>query len=729
MKHELLIPVGNKESLIAAINNGADAVYLAGKKYGARAYAENFTLEEIEQATIMCHTYGVKIFITVNTLIYEQEIQEALEYIEQLHKIGVDAIIMQDIGLIKLTHETFPNLEIHASTQMHNHSQDNIQLLEELGIKRIVFARELTLEQINNIKTKMQKEVFIHGSLCISYSGQCYYSKFILDRSANRGECAGMCRLKYQILKNNEPEPTIGDYLLSPKDLCTIDKFKELMKSNIYSFKIEGRMKSPAYVAIVTKIYRKLIDDYENNIEPTVPEEYIKQLKSIFYREYTTGNLFNDKNIMNQKSSNHIGLYAGKITNITSKKIEIKLAEELHQFDSIRFIHHNKGITLNYIYDKKDNLINKAYKNDTIYIDNFLNLTTKDEIYITSPKSIPEKTITKKINIKMNFTSHLNENLILEIEDNTSKIKVIGPKPEPAITTSTTKEQITKSLIKTGNTPYQVTEINIELDNNLFIRNIDLNNLRREAITKLTNKRIEKPKYIKQTYTKQSQNPSKTKEIIVLARTKEQIEILKQYPVKIIVDKPQYLEKDFIYKIPRNNYTYQTYQGKVMNTSYASMIKNKNQISDYFLNITNHYSLDIVQKYNQIVTLSPENTYNDIKQIMQNTNSNAAILIYGRIELMIMKNCIINNINKQQQCTLCQENNIYQLKDRNNKQYPIITDYPNHTSYILNHHITNKIKEIKEYQQLGINNFRVDFYNETPTQTKHIIEQIISNIN
>ncbi len=729
MKHELLIPVGNKESLIAAINNGADAVYLAGKKYGARAYAENFSLEEIEQATITCHKYGVKIFITVNTLIYEQEIQEALEYIEQLHQIGVDAIIMQDIGLIKLTHETFPNLEIHASTQMHNHSQDNIQLLEELGIKRIVFARELSLEQINNIKTKMQKEVFIHGSLCISYSGQCYYSKFILNRSANRGECAGMCRLKYQILKNNETEPTIGDYLLSPKDLCTIDKFKELMKSNIYSFKIEGRMKSPAYVAIVTKIYRKLIDDYENNIEPTVPEEYIKQLKSIFYREYTTGNLFNDKNIINQKSSNHIGLYAGKITNITPKKIEIKLAEDLHQFDSIRFKQHNKGITLNYIYDKKDNLINKAYKNDTIYIDNFLNLTTKDEIYITSPKYIPEKIITKKINIKMNFTSHLNENIILEIEDDNNKIKVIGPKPEPAITTSITKEQITKSLTKTGNTPYQVTEINIELDNNLFIRNIDLNNLRREAIIKLTNKRIEKPKYIKQTYTKQNQNPPKTKEILVLARTKEQIEILKQYPVKIIVDKPQYLEKDFIYKIPRNNYTYQTYQGKVMNTSYASMIKNKNQISDYFLNITNHYSLDIAQKYNQIVTLSPENTYNDIKQIMQNTNSNTAILIYGRIELMIMKNCIINNINKQQQCTLCQENNTYQLKDRNNKQYPIITDYPNHTSYILNHHITNKIQEIKEYQNIGINNFRVDLYNETPAQTKHIIEQIISNIN
>lgn len=727
MKHELLIPVGNKESLIAAINNGADAVYLAGKKYGARAFAENFTLEEIKEATQTCHIYGVKIFITVNTLIYEQEIKEALEYIEQLHKIGVDAVIMQDIGLIKLVHETFPNLEIHASTQMHNHSEDNIKFLEDLGVKRVVFARELSLDQINNINTKMQKEAFIHGSLCISYSGQCYFSKCILNRSANRGECAGMCRLKYQLLKNNIPIKTSGQYILSPKDLCTIDKFKELMQSNIYSFKIEGRMKSPAYVAAVTKIYRKLIDDYENNQEPQVKEEDLKQLKSIFYREYTTGNLFNDTNIMNPKSSNHIGLYAGKITNITPKKLEIKLTEDLHQHDSIRFKQSEKGITLNFIYDKKDNLINKGNKNETIYIDNFLNLKTKDEIYITSPKYILEETITKKINIKMNFIAHKDENIILEVEDQINKIKVQGPKPELSRTSSITKEQITKSLSKTGNTPYQINELDITIDNNLFIRNIDLNNLRREALSKLTNKRIENNNYKKQTYQDKPSIIPKTNEILVLARTQDQIELLKQYPVKIIVDKLEYMEKDFIYKISRNNYKYQTYKGKVMNTSYASMIKNKNLISDYYLNITNHYSLNLAHKYNQIVTLSPENTYNDLKEIMKNPNTNPAVLIYGRIEIMMMKNCILKTQTKP--CTQCQTQDKYEIKDRNKEQYPIITDNHNHTSYILNHHITNKISQIKEYQKIGITNFRVDLYDETPTQTKQIIEEIISNLN
>ena len=173
MKKELLVPVGNYLSLIAAINNGADAVYLAGKKYGARAYSDNFTLEELETAVKTCHLYGVKIYITVNTLIYEKEIKEAIDYIDYLHKMGVDAIIMQDIGLINLVHNMFPNLEIHASTQMHNHAKENIDFLETLGVKRVVFARELSLDFINNLETNMEKEAFIQGSLCVSYSGQC----------------------------------------------------------------------------------------------------------------------------------------------------------------------------------------------------------------------------------------------------------------------------------------------------------------------------------------------------------------------------------------------------------------------------------------------------------------------------------------------------------------------------------------------------------------------------
>ena len=258
--HELLVPVGSYESLVAAINNGADAVYLGGKKFGARAYANNFTLPELENATKLCHLYGVKIYVTVNTLLYEKEIVEALNYVKCLHKMGVDALIMQDVGFINLVHQTLPNMEIHASTQMHNHSEESINFLQKLGIKRIVFARELPLDYINNIDTKLEKEVFIHGSLCVSYSGQCLFSSRVLNRSGNRGECAGLCRLPYELYENSVKCQTDGKYLLSPKDICSISNFEKLMTCNIKSFKIEGRMKSPDYLGIVTKIYRGLID-------------------------------------------------------------------------------------------------------------------------------------------------------------------------------------------------------------------------------------------------------------------------------------------------------------------------------------------------------------------------------------------------------------------------------------------------------------------------------------
>ena len=731
MKHELLVPVGNKESLIYAINNGADAVYLAGKKYGARAFAENFTLEEIEEATNLCHLYGVKIFITVNTLIYESEFSSCLEYIESLHKIGVDALILQDIGLIEVVHSMFPNLEIHASTQMHNHSKENIKFLESLGVKRVVFARELPLDFINNLDTTMEKEAFIHGSLCISYSGQCYFSKCILNRSANRGECAGMCRLKYNLLEDGRIVNNSDKYLLSPKDLCSVENFKELMNSNIYSFKIEGRMKSPAYVGIVTKIYRKLIDDYESGKELQVSQSDLDELKSIFYRGYTPGFLFNNEDIMNYESSNHIGLYAGKITKVTPKKLAIKLDIDLKQGDSIRIKNINKGITLNFIYDSKDNLIKSGTKGTTIYLDNFLNLTKEDEIYLTSPKLPLETNITKKITVSMNFTAKLNEKIKLEVSDGINNITIYGAEPSEAINQPITKENIEKSLTKTGTTPYKVSSLNINISGNLFIRNIDLNNLRREALEELSLKRMKASKeFIKNNYQENLQNISKTKEIYVLARTKEQITVLKKYPVKIIVDKLDLLEPTFIYKIPRNLLTYPKYNEKVLNTSYASMIENSGNISDYFLNITNHYALNLAHKYNTMVTLSFENDFNELKSIMNNyPSSNTGLLVYGKIELMMIKECLLKNTFKAKSCHICKYNKTYKLIDRNKEEYEILTSPQAHTSYILNCHTTNLINKIPTYQELGITNFRVDLSSETAEDTVNIIEQIISKIN
>ena len=333
---ELLSPAGNMECLKAAVNNGADAIYLGGKTFGARAYAGNFSNEELKEAVNYAHLYGVKIYITVNTIIYNTEVDELIKYIEYLYKIGVDALIMQDIGMISLVKKVFPNMEVHASTQCHNHNNEGIKLLKELGVTRIVLDREMSLEEIENIDVDIEKEVFIHGALCNCYSGCCLFSFMNGGRSGNRGECTQVCRLPFKLIKNGEYVNNESKYLLSTKELNTINNFNKLLDSDIVSFKIEGRMKSPSYVGYVTRIYRKLIDSYSNRISNKEEDN----LKILFNREFTNGYLFKDK-VMNIESSNHRGLDIGKVIDVNKKKIKIKLDKELYQEDGIRFKNSN----------------------------------------------------------------------------------------------------------------------------------------------------------------------------------------------------------------------------------------------------------------------------------------------------------------------------------------------------------------------------------------------------
>ena len=501
MLHELLVPVGNYESLVAAINNGADAVYLGGKRFGARAYANNFTLEEVEAATKLCHLYGVKIYVTVNTLIYEREIKEALDYCKKLHKIGVDALIMQDVGLIDLVHQTLPNMEIHASTQMHNHSEESLKFLEDLGIKRVVFARELSLDYINNIDTKLEKEVFIHGSLCVSYSGQCLFSSCILNRSGNRGECAGMCRLPYKLYENNKLIEADGEYILSPKDISSLNNFKELMDSNIKCFKIEGRMKSPAYVGIVTKIYRTLMDQYYSGQELKILDEDLFLLKAIFNREYTKSFLHKDNNIMNFTAPNHLGVHIGEVTDVTKNRIKIKLNHDLKQLEGIRFKNNNLGMIVNFMYNDKDELINKGKYGDTIFLDKNIGLNSLDTVLLTNPITNEMKVVTKKIPISMKFEGELNNEMKISAFDGEKIVIIKGDIIQVAKNSPITEERIKESLLKTGNTPFIINDLNIYIDDNIFIPIGLLNDLRRKVLDKLKtlreNKRV---KYIEKEY-------------------------------------------------------------------------------------------------------------------------------------------------------------------------------------------------------------------------------------
>ena len=727
MLHELLVPVGNYESLVQAINNGADAVYLGGKRFGARAFANNFTLEELDNATKLCHLYGVKIYVTVNTLIYENELEDAINYIKELHKIGVDAVIMQDIGLINVIHQILPNLEIHASTQMHNHSEESLNFLENLGIKRVVFARELSLDYINNIKTNLEKEAFIHGSLCVSFSGQCLFSSCILNRSGNRGECAGMCRLPYKLYENDKLIDTDGEYILSPKDISSIDNFKELMDSNVKCFKIEGRMKSPEYVGIVTKIYKTLMNQYDNKEELKIDEDDYNLLLAIFNREYTKGFLHKDSKIMNFLAPNHVGLSLGKVTSVTDKRIEVRLNRDLHQFEGIRFKNSNLGMIVNYMYDKYDNLINLGRKNEKIYLDNFLKLKELDEVMLTNPLVTLDKEITKKINIDIKFSALLNQEIEITISDKENVISLKGNIVSKAINSPINRERIEEILRKTGNTPFIVNNVDIKIDDNIFIPVGVLNELRRNILDKLKHLRENKKvDYFEKEFIEETMNNPKTNSISVLVRTKEQLEMCKELCVEnIIVNNKELMTDDTIYKIPRDNIRHNYDYKKLLITDYASLDKYHNYSTDYFLNVTNHYSLDYISKYAKKVMLSIECTIENIKDILNKSNNNVEVLIYGNIELMIMKYCPLNTIvNKDKICKVCQNDNKYYLKDRNNKLYRLENNKDTHSTIILNCNKTNLIDKIDELKKYGVTNFRIEFLDENKDEVKEIIERV-----
>lgn len=478
---ELLCPAGNKESLIAAINSGANAVYLSGKKFGARAFAANFSNEELKEAIRIGKVYGVKIYVTMNTLVKENEIEEFLEQVEFLYSNGVDAILMQDFGMICLCLKKYPNLEIHASTQAHNSSLQGIDFLYKLGVKRVVLPREMSLDEIKFIKPPIEKEVFIHGALCVSYSGRCLMSQVLGGRSGNRGECAGCCRFKWKLYKSDKLLKE--GYLLSMKELNLSEDILRLIPY-VDSLKIEGRMKSPTYVSFITSYYRKILDGEK------ITDIDRENLQSLFYRGYTKGHLLNNKDLVNTKSPNHIGLPIGKVIDVTDSKITILLDKELAQEDGIRFLESGKGLIVNYLYDMKDRLISKGSPKQKIILDNKVGLTTLDTVSLTTNHKLITKfdNITKKVDIATKVIAKINEPLEISFIKNNIIVREKGNIVERAKSAIVTKERIISQVKRLGNTPFNCHEIDVLLDDDIFIPMGEINVLRRTLTERLIGK-------------------------------------------------------------------------------------------------------------------------------------------------------------------------------------------------------------------------------------------------
>ena len=425
-KPELLSPAGNMECLKAAIEGGCDAVYLGGLHFGARAYSPNFSDEEIIEAINYAHLYGVKIYVTVNTMITEELVKPFIKYIDFLHKNNVDAIIIQDIGMIDYLRKTYPNLEIHVSTQAHIHNLEGVKFIESLGLKRVVLARETNIELIKKIKeqTNIELEVFVHGALCISYSGECLMSSLIGGRSGNKGTCAQSCRMKYAFTHEGK-KINKDDYLLSTKDLNTLNNIDKLIDIGVDSLKIEGRMKSKEYVYLVTKLYRKAIDSYINNNKIEIKEEDIINLKKIFNRNYTKGFLFNEdnNNFVNQFRPNHIGVEIGRVISSKNGFVKIRLTDNISLKDGIRILDDEDYGTTIYKMKKNNNYVEEAYSGDIIEIkidkkvniDSIVLKTTDYKLVELLDKEIESKS--RKIKINGTIKCKLNEPIIFKLSD------------------------------------------------------------------------------------------------------------------------------------------------------------------------------------------------------------------------------------------------------------------------------------------------------------------------
>lgn len=724
IKHELLAPAGNMECLKQAIFSGADAVYVGCKKFGARKFASNFTNDEIIEAIKLCHLYGVKIYATMNTLVKNDEVDSFLNQVEFLHKNGIDAILIQDFGMLCLVLEKYPNLEVHASTQANTSSKETAELFYKLGVKRVVFSREMSLEEINSIDVPIEKEVFVHGALCICYSGCCLMSSQIGHRSGNLGECAGSCRLPYT-LKHNGKILANNKYLLSTKELNTSTNFKELLESNILCFKIEGRMKSPEYVGFITRFYRNLIDNYEQ----TNIKEANSELKTIFNRGFTTGHLFNctEEELMNTKSPNHIGLQIGKVIEVTKDKIKIKLDKPLNQQDGIRFLNSNKGLIVNYLYNKNKKLVNTA--TDICYIDNKIGLTENDIVCKTidynlnkSLKELPSR----KIPVTITVEAHISKNLSIElIDDQNNKISLQGNIVEKARTEAITQERIKQQASKLGNTPFECQNVHLKCDEEIFISIKELNDIRRSAVEKLIKKRKNcKVKFeSKNVEFKKLQTEKMSPGIVAIVKTEEQLLTCLSNNIERIYTevKPLY-EK---YKCKQTVF----YKSKRCQLELKDNVYNSSLVSDYFdfskyeelsgdygLNVYNIYTAYYLHKLGiQAVTLSVELSQLEIEQFIRlyestfKEKSTFQMLCYGTVENMIIKGNILN-INK--------DDFDYRLTDIKSRVFPIF--YDGVLTHVMN--FEQRREKLSSYLKENIQ-IRLDFHQETKDEVYSIIKK------
>ena len=769
-KIEILSPAGSYAAFEAALKAGADAVYIGGSRFGARAYAENFAEEELIRAIREAHFYGRKLYLTVNTLLKEDEIDSLYDYLAPFYENGLDAVIVQDMGVVEYIRRYFPDLDIHASTQMTITGALGAQFVESQGITRVVPARELSLEEIRRIRqeTDLEIECFVHGALCYCYSGQCLLSSMIGGRSGNRGQCAQPCRLPYTF---NEKKK----YFLSPKDICTLEIIPDLIEAGIDSFKIEGRMKKPEYVAGVTSLYRKYTDMYLNTGREgfsVLPEDR-QMLMDLYNRGGSSTGYFqtrNGKEMMSLDRPNHAGVPAVKVQYQKGREVHARTVTDLNAGDVLEITGEKNNYTLGKAVKKGESITFLVQKQIRLTKGMLLNRIRNESLL----QHIDTDIIGKKLQRPAvgSFTAKIGSPAVLLVSSGKASFQAATGEPvQAAQSRPMDKERICSQLRKTGNSEFHFRELTVEMDENIFIPVQQLNLLRRSALEGLKEKLLSgylrksgSPLSESGSETSRSGSESRVPSLSIYAESVDQLSAaasciteLRPFPARIYLGTDIQSElmnengKEQISKILslfRKNKaeiviamphilrsTEREVTETLLNASDALspdgiLIRNceelqllkergfdKKIILDHNLYVFNRYAKKFWHNLGISEFTAPlELNADELSRLCLN---DCEMEIYGRAPVMVSAQCLFKTSGK---CTKRSE--ISCLKDRYSSIFPVRAYCDFCYNVIYNDRPTCLADDMKEIRRLNPALLRIRFSTETPDEVKEILATV-----
>lgn len=773
---ELLAPAGSREALVAAVENGANAIYLAGNAFGARAYASNFDREALREAIHFAHLRKVAIHVTVNTIVADEEMGPLRDYLRFLYEAGADAVLVQDLGVARVAHETVPDLPLHASTQMSVSSLEGVRALAELGFTRVVLARELSLKEIRHIcaHAPVEIETFMHGALCVCYSGQCLMSSMIGGRSGNRGRCAQPCRLPYTLV-DEKGQDVLGDkagsYLLSPRDLSTIDVIPDLIEAGVSSLKIEGRMKRPEYVATVVRTYREAIDTYYAGKGYAVTQEERDDLAQIFNRDFTTAYLEGrpGKAMMSDRRPNNRGLLIGRVTayDWDRRIVTVKLSGRLGLGDQVDFwvkVGGRVTATISALTDAKGRAVEEGQAGDTVSFAIPSAVRDHDRVFKVYDARLMERAKetyasgapVRRIPVAIEVRAAIGEPLTVTLCDaeghrGEGRTDFIG---ESARKRPLSEEIIRKQVSRLGTSVYEMKSLHCDIAGEVMVPMSEINEARRkavEALDALRLKEIEAREHRPEPkFTDRIARPTPKKarflvavdtlgkaeaalaagadgllfggesyehRVIAPEEYERAWQMAREAGARIDFNTPRIVHDGQQKHVERLLDAFDAFPPDAVHVHNIAMLALVRRLTDFAIHADyslisyNKQTLAFLKDYGVAgATLSPELTAKEIRQLAKESPLPLTCIVHGRLELMVSNYCVTGSFLGgcgEGPCTQPCTRGHFALKDRKDALFPLAMDQFCHM-HVLNSKVLSMMPHAMKFRAAGIETMQIE---------------------